>query len=207
MDYWIIVIVILVVYTPIFIWIFKLRGRKKKRISLYDNICKSLLYSFQTNKVRNLRDIEDFLIGSEDFRLLLLRFPDAVRDVLLRVKHLMMADATLKYTEYDLKIVDSLLSEIEAVIKEKKQEEPFEGVPDQEKKLLLDVLELSGGLKNNSVFWDKIIQLGELIKVREETLVKAGKDNAYSVRIGRISIAITIVTFIISLVVAFGLSK
>jgi hypothetical protein len=207
MDYWIIVIVILVVYTPIFIWIFKLRGRKKKRISLYDNICKSLLYSFQTNKVRNLRDIEDFLIGSEDFRLLHLRFPDAVRDVLLRVKHLMMADATLKYTEYDLKIVDSLLSEIEAVIKEKKQEEPFEGVPDQEKKLLLDVLELSGGLKNNSVFWDKIIQLGELIKVREETLVKAGKDNAYSVRIGRISIAITIVTFIISLVVAFGLSK
>lgn len=207
MDYWIIVIVILVVYTPIFIWIFKLRGRKKKRISLYDNICKSLLYSFQTNKVRNLRDIEDFLIGSEDFRLLHLRFPDAVRDVLLRVKHLMMADATLKYTEYDLKIVDSLLSEIEAVIKEKKQEEPFEGVPDQEKKLLLDVLELSGELKNNSVFWDKIIQLGELIKVREETLVKAGKDNAYSVRIGRISIAITIVTFIISLVVAFGLSK
>lgn len=207
MEQWMIVIIVVAVYIPMFFLMFRLRSKRKKKVSLYNNLCKSLQCSFRGNKVRNLKDVEDFLIGSEDFKALHLELPDAVRDVLLRVKYLMMGDVTPNYTEYDLKIVDNLLSQIESVIKKKEREEPLVGVPDREKRLLLDILELSGDLKNNSVFFDKTMVLGELIKAREEALVKADKDNAYSIKIGRRSIVITIVTFIISLIVAFYLSK
>ena len=47
--------------------------------------------------------------------------------------------------------------------------------------MLTDILALSGELKYNSVFYNKIIELGRLIKVREDA---AGKDKADSKKMG-----------------------
>ena len=68
-----------------------------------------------------------------------------------------------------------------------------------ERGLLTDILALSGELKYNSVFYNKIIELGRLIKVREDA---AGKDNADSKKIGIWSLVLTVVSIFVSIIIA-----
>lgn len=68
-----------------------------------------------------------------------------------------------------------------------------------ERGLLTDILALSGELKYNSVFYNKIIELGRLIKVREDA---AGKDKADSKKIGIWSLVLTVVSIFVSIIIA-----
>lgn len=65
--------------------------------------------------------------------------------------------------------------------------------------MLTDILALSGELKYNSVFYNKIIELGRLIKVREDA---AGKDKSDSKKIGIWSLVLTVVSIFVSIIIA-----
>ena len=70
-----------------------------------------------------------------------------------------MLNGKYSFTEEQFCLIDKMLCEVEMDVKEIEKVEPFSDVPDLERGLLTDILALSGELKYNSVFYNKIIEL------------------------------------------------
>lgn len=203
LKFYIIVGFIIAIYVPALVIIYK-RAAKKRfiRLNIEEELADSLLDAVGRNRVKKLKDVSDFIMGHRDFRLSALKMPYGCMQVLYKLKHKMLLSGKYSFTEEQLCLIDEMLCEVEVEIKELEKVEPFNEIPDLERGLLTDILALSGNLKDNPAFYNKAIELGRLIKVREDALIKSGKDNADSKKIGVWSLVLGILSIVVSIIIA-----
>lgn len=190
---------IIVIYVPALVIIYK-RSAKRRFIRLHieEELADSLLDAVRNSRIKKLKDVTDCIMGHRDFKLSGLKISYACLQVLYKLKYKML-NGKYSFTEEQFCLIDKMLCEVEMDVKEIEKVEPFSDVPDLERGLLTDILALSGELKYNSVFYNKIIELGRLIKVREDA---AGKDQADSKKIGIWSLVLTVVSIFVSIIIA-----
>ena len=203
LKFYIIVGFIIVIYVPALVIIIR-RSAKRRFIRLHieEELADSLFYAIGNERIKKLRDVSDFIMGHRNFGFSGLQMPYVCLQVLYKLKHKMLLGGKYSFTEEQSSLVDKMLQEMETEIKEMEKIKPFNGIPDLEKGLLTDILALSGDLKDNPNFYNKAIELGRLIRVREEALVKAGKDNADSKKISIWSLGIGVLSIIVSIIIA-----
>ena len=199
LKFYIIVGFIIVIYVPALVIIYK-RSAKRRFIRLHieEELADSLLDAVRNSRIKKLKDVTDCIMGHRDFKLSGLKISYACLQVLYKLKYKML-NGKYSFTEEQFCLIDKMLCEVEMDVKEIEKVEPFSDVPDLERGLLTDILALSGELKCNSVFYNKIIELGRLIKVREDA---AGKDKADSKKIGIWSLVLTVVSIFVSIIIA-----
>ena len=199
LKFYIIVGFIIVIYVPALVIIYK-RSAKRRFIRLHieEELADSLLDAVRNSRIKKLKDVTDCIMGHRDFKLSGLKISYACLQVLYKLKYKML-NGKYSFTEEQFCLIDKMLCAVEMDVKEIEKVEPFSDVPDLERGLLTDILALSGELKYNSVFYNKIIELGRLIKVREDA---AGKDKADSKKIGIWSLVLTVVSIFVSIIIA-----
>jgi len=199
LKFYIIVGFIIVIYVPALVIIYK-RSAKRRFIRLHieEELADSLLDAVRNSRIKKLKDVTDCIMGHRDFKLSGLKISYACLQVLYKLKYKML-NGKYSFTEEQFCLIDKMLCEVEMDVKEIEKVEPFSDVPDLERGLLTDILALSGELKYNSVFYNKIIELGRLIKVREDA---AGKDKADSKKIGIWSLVLTVISIFVSIIIA-----
>ena len=169
--------------------------RKLQRKQAKKELILLLTDAIRDLKIKNYKDFSEFIYGFENYKLIHSKRENRLANLALNAKHNLFND------NFDIESkenLDNIIKEIDEINKEIKLREPFKNVPTAERNLLMDVLEISQ-LKSSSVFLEKLHRLGDLIKIREELITKAGKDSEASLRIAKQSKILAILFFIISL--------
>jgi hypothetical protein len=200
-EFYLIFLIILIAIIPATIWLFYYQKkqreyRKLKNRELIDKLSKAIL----DNSIRNIEDFVDYIKGFDFFEFLRIKIPYDLEQIVNNIKYEIINSQNQNKENAILKI-DQIKSEANSLIKEAELKDPFKNVPSEERNLLIDAVELSTQ-KENPVFISKLHKLGELIRIREEVITKAGKDNEESLRLAKQSKYLAIVFFIISLILA-----
>ena len=200
LKFYIIVGVIIVIYVPALVVIYKRTAKRRFiRLHIEEELADSLLDAVRNSRIKKLKDVTDCIMGHRDFKLSGLKISYACLQVLYKLKYKMLLNGKCSFTEEQFCLIDKMLYEVEMDVKELEKVEPFSDIPDLERGLLTDILALSGELKYNSVFYNKIIELARLIKVKEDA---ASKDKADSKKIGIWSLVLTVVSIFVSIIIA-----
>jgi len=198
-EFYLTFLIILIVVIPFSIWMFKFQKKTREfRETKFKELINSLSIAFRNESIRDLSDFIDFVSGDEYFYLSGIKIPYDLNNLSNKIKH------TIIKSDYKNKVncierLDSIKLEIKSLIKDTELKDPFKSVPTEERNILIDVMELSNQ-KNNSVFIEKLHKIGELIRIREEVITRAGKDNEESLKLAKQSKYLAIIFFIISLV-------
>lgn len=181
------------------------RQRKLEQLEIWKDLIKQIAENISDSKILDYQDFKDYIFGYESIGSLKLNFPYSFNGIIVSTKHIVIKEnLNLKTSK---KIIDSIKKEIKKEIKEAKLKDPFNNVPTLERNLLIDIVEISQ-LKSNKVFIEKVHKLGELIRAKEETINKSGRDNEESLRLAKQSKLLAIIFFIISLGLAiYSLAK
>ena len=191
------IIATVVLTIPIVLWYLKLtKERNTKRKEAKKELIDLLSRAIKESRIENYIDFKDFVFGYEKIELLRLNFPYAFKELAFNAKHSLINNSL--NIETSKKIIEEIKKQIDDEIKETELKVPFKNVPTEERNLLIDITEISQ-LKTNKVFIEKLHKLGDLIRMKDEVLIKSGKDNEESLRIAKQSKLLAILFFIISL--------
>ncbi|MDP9955154.1 hypothetical protein J2X97_000791 [Epilithonimonas hungarica] len=197
-EFYLTFLIIILITIPLSIWIFKIQKRNREfKETKFKELINSLSLAFNNDSIRDLTDFIDFINGDEYFYLLGIIIPYDLINLTNKVKHIIIK-SEYKNKVNSIEKLDIIKLEIESLVKETELKDPFNSVPSEEKSLLIDILEISNQ-KNNPVFTGKLHKMGELIKIREDIITRAGKDNEESLKLAKQSKYLAIIFFIISL--------
>lgn len=198
----------LLISIPLAIWYWhKLSARRQLRKAAYKELTLLLEMAILSGSIRNSDDLTDFVNGFNEVGILNIKLPHFLKEILVKSKHNIIVKGDYRASK-GIEIIETLKIQVDELIKESELSEPFVNVPTSERNLLMDILELSR-LKSNEIFVEKLHKLGDLIRVKEESVNKLAKDSEESLRIAKqskifailffiISIALTVYTLIIS---------
>jgi hypothetical protein len=80
-----------------------------------------------------------------------------------------------------LECVQKIIDENEELIKKKKKQVPFSGVPSQERSLLNDIMEISNA-SEKVILQEKLNELASAIKIRQETINQLSEEKGLSLK-------------------------
>ncbi|MBL4905787.1 MAG: hypothetical protein JKZ00_07235 [Flavobacteriaceae bacterium] len=176
-----------------------IQKRKIYRIEIRKKLTNKLTLAIENNAITKLDDFIDFILGYENYDHLSLNIPFEYYDILATAKHNISIKNYNNFKQENLlSNVNNILEEINQVIKEHSKREPFFNVPTTERNLLIDILEISK-LEGDKEFKTKLINLGELIKAKDEMYIKLGQENNESLKIAKRSQILAFVFFITSI--------
>lgn len=187
--------------------VFSLFMRMKGRLffvprNVTDKSSDPFLEAFINGRIRNLDDVKDFILSFRYYNVTK-NIYDSIEIMLVRTKGEMIKNKNIEYDEKKMEFMDSLLTETRSKKIEYSKNKPFNDVPDLERNLIMDIIELSGQpQKDSPVFMNKIIELSKLITIRATDMEKLGKDNAESSRLTKTSFYFGVISFSISLLIS-----
>lgn len=175
---------------------FQLMGSEKKSKMGYKNrIIEPLKKALDNNQIKKLGDIYSVIKSSEvkPYSDNPDKYVEQVLDDLKTYKL-----TTTKYgCSYDSGLFDNLWREFEA----KNEEKPFEALPNEERDLMLDILEL---IKDNESSSSRVKQkmnaLSKLLSAKERNIQTLGVENKEAFRLSKVSLYVSVISMILTII-------
>lgn len=198
-------IIILIVYVIILIFaisylisaIVSLYDITKQNKKLQSDILNPLKKAIDLGNLRTIKDIYSVIKNSKIKTYS--NNPDKyIEDILCALHTYILTGKSSSSKEYDdkLHLIDKLFKEFE----KNNEVKPFEGLPDAERGVMLDIAALVNISSDNSTLLkSKLDILTKLLKTKEDSVQKIGADNKKSFRLSIVSLVIGIISMLVSI--------
>lgn len=164
----------------------------KRKTGYQNKILNPLYKALFIDKIKNLDDIHIIIKNSriEPY----FNNPDIYFDEVL-------CDMYAYYLKYNTKDDKSeLFNSLFGELKKRNETKPFDGLPEEEKILMLDVMALiKTSDENLSLLKSKFDSLSKILNTKERSMQVMGADNKYSLRLSKVSLYVGIFSMLISI--------
>lgn len=164
----------------------------KRKTGYQNEILNPLNKALSFDKIKNLDDIHIIIKSSriEPYS----NNPDIYFDEVL-------CDMYAYYLKYNTKDDKSeLFNNLFEELKKRNETKPFDGLPEEEKILMLDVMALiKTSDENLSLLKSKFDSLSKILNTKERSMQVMGADSKYSLRLSKVSLYVGIFSMLISI--------
>ena len=170
-------------------------SEKKSKMGYKNNIIEPLKKAFDNKQIKKLGDIYSVIRSSKVEPYF--NNPDKyVEEVLDDLKKYKLTTTKYGYS-YDSGLFDNLWREFEA----KNEEKPFEALPNEERDLMLDILDL---IKDNESSSSRVKQkmnaLSKLLSAKERNIQTLGVENKEAFRLSKVSLYVGVISMILTII-------
>ena len=170
-------------------------SEKKSKMGYKNHIIEPLKKALDNRQIKNLGDIYSVIRHSEVKPYS--DNPDKyVEQVLDDLKTYKLTTTKYGYS-YDSVLFENLWREFEA----KNEEKPFEALPNEERDLMLDILDL---IKDNESSSSRVKQkmnaLSKLLSAKERNIQTLGVENKVAFRLSKVSLYVGVISMILTII-------